>query len=85
MRDDTRSTSATWSFRQRDWEEKEQPMNESVTDEVVCRRALATPGLLNIPNFFMTILHFQKVLKRSNSDLPYHLFPKDYTPQYGQN
>ena len=46
-RDDTYSTSATWSYRQQYLEEKGDSMNESVNDKAVCRTARATPGLLN--------------------------------------
>ena len=35
-RGDTCSTSATWSYRKQDLEEKDQSMNESVNDEAVC-------------------------------------------------
>ena len=42
----TCSTSATWSYRQQDLEEKDDRLNKSVNDNAVCRSALATPGLL---------------------------------------
>ena len=45
---DTWSTSATWSYRQHDLEEKGDLMNQSVNDEAVCRTTPVTPGLLFI-------------------------------------
>ena len=47
-RGDTSSTSSTWLFRQQDLEEKDESVNEVISDGGVCRTAPATPGLLNI-------------------------------------
>ena len=47
-RGDTCSTSATWSYRQQDLEEKDESVSESVNPKAVCRTAPATPGLLKI-------------------------------------
>ena len=45
---DTCSTSATWSYRQQDLEEKDDLLNQSVNDKALCSTAPATPGLLKI-------------------------------------
>ena len=45
-RGDTCSISATWLYKQQDWEEKDQSVSQWINDEAVCRTAGATPGLL---------------------------------------